>query len=205
MELERNSHCKTVYKWIRRHADTAYKSSRYCMCVSNLTWNDPKKTHRNLSLKEDLSLATKHKCSLKILTWFTYIIVHNNKHKIPLIHFKTATKSSSISSMLRVRWMKFRGLFSFRLIPDPSPSNDWNRFCRGRCRVDGSFLHVQNGGDKSCVFCGKNHIWSPIERMSDRWTTPSPPGCFIWQFCRKVVAKSWCCGMKMLYFLNLIL
>lgn len=116
-----------------------------------------------------------------------------------------STKSSSISSMLRVRWMKFRGLFSFLLIPDPSPSNDWNRFCRGRCRVDRSFLHVQNGGDVSCVFCGKNHIWSPIERMSDRWTTPSPPGCFIWQFCRKVVAKSWCCGMKMLYFLNLIL
>lgn len=116
-----------------------------------------------------------------------------------------STKSASISSMLRVRWMKFRGLFSFLLIPDPSPSNDWNRFCRGRCRVDRSFLHVQNGGDMSCVFCRKNHIWSPIERMSDRWTTPSPPGCFIWQFCRKVVAKSWCCGMKMLYFLNLIL
>ena len=112
-------------------------------------------------------------------------------------------RALKFSSMLRVRSMKFRGLFP--VIPDPSPSSGVNRFCAGRGlgSVEASFF-VQNGGDMSCVFCGKNHIWSPVERMFDRWTTPSPPGCFIWQFCRKVVAKSWCCGMKILYFLNLI-
>lgn len=119
MALERNSHCKTVYKWIRKHADTAYKSSHYCMCVSNLTWNDPKKTHRNLSLKEDLSLATKHKCSLKVLTWFTYIIVHNNKHKIPLIHFKIHKRVRAFHQcFVYVEW-NFAGFFPFFLFPTP--------------------------------------------------------------------------------------
>lgn len=180
--------------------------NRHVTVYVKATWHETICTHK----EEDLSLATKYKCSLQILTWFTYIIVHNNKHKIPLNHFNffdgtcNPLKSSGISSMLRVRSMKFRGLFP--VIPDPSRSSGVNRFCAGRGlgSVEASFF-VQNGGDMSCVFCGKNHIWSPVERMFDRWTTPSPPGCFIWQFCRKVVAKSWCCGMKILYFLNLIL